>query len=68
MKFSNYKAVAKQEDHWWVGWIEKVLGANCQEATREELLESLKITLREGLEFNHTDAIEVIDRTAGKIV
>lgn len=29
---------------------------NCQEATREELLESLRITLSEALEFNRKDA------------
>ena len=60
MKSSNYTAVAKQEDHWWVGWIEEVPGVNCQEGSREELLESFKITPREALEFNRTDAINAI--------
>ena len=68
MKSSNYTAVVKQEDHWWIGWIEEVPGVDFQEANRGELLESLKITLRETLEFNRTDAIEVIGRTAGKVV
>ena len=68
MKSSNYTAVVKQEDHWWIGWIEEVPGVNCQEGSREESLESLKITLRETLEFNRTDAIEFIGRTAGKVV
>lgn len=58
MKTSSYKAVVKQEGGWWIGWIEEVPGVNCQEATREELLESLKITLREALELNRTDAID----------
>lgn len=58
MKSSIYKAVVKQEGDWWIGWIEEVPGVNCQEATREELLESLKITLREALELNRTDAID----------
>jgi hypothetical protein len=31
--------------------------ALCQEATRDELLKSLKITLEEALEFNRHDAI-----------
>ena len=61
----------KQEDHWWVGWvgwIAEVPGVNCQEANREELLESFKITLREALEFNRTDAFEPIGRTGGSVV
>jgi hypothetical protein len=55
---SNYTAVLKRSGEWWIGWIEEVPGVNCQEATREELLESLRITLREALEFNRRDAIE----------
>lgn len=58
MKASKYTAVVKQEDDWWIGWIEEVPGVNCQEATREQLLESLQITLREALELNRTDAID----------
>lgn len=61
MKSSSYTAVVKQEDQWWVGWIEEVPGVNCQEATREELIESLKITLREALELNRADAIASTD-------
>ncbi len=40
-----------------VGWIEEVPGVNCQEKTIEELRESLKITLKEALEFNRQDAL-----------
>ena len=47
---NNYTAVVKQDGDWWIGWIEEVPGVNCQEATRSELLESLKITLDEALE------------------
>jgi predicted RNase H-like HicB family nuclease len=54
---TTYTAVVKHEGDWWIGWIEEVPGVNCQEATREELLTSLKTTLREALEFNRTDAI-----------
>jgi len=52
-----YHAVIKQDGDWWIGWIEEIPGINCQEPTREELLESLKITLGEALEFNRRDAI-----------
>ena len=54
---NNFTAIIKQVDDWWIGWIEEVPGVNCQEATREELLESLKITLKEALEFNRQEAI-----------
>ena len=54
---NRYKAVIKQEAEWWIGWIEEVPGVNSQESTREKLLESLRITLREALEFNRKDAV-----------
>ncbi|HEX9654513.1 MAG TPA: type II toxin-antitoxin system HicB family antitoxin [bacterium] len=54
---NTYNAVIKQDGDWWIGWIEEVPGVNCQEATRDELLETLKVTLREALEFNRLDAI-----------
>lgn len=55
---NTYTAIAKKKGDWWIGWIEEVPGVNCQEHTREELLESLKVTLREALEFNRQDALE----------
>ena len=51
---NNYTAFIKQDGDWWIGWIEEVPGVNCQEATREELLETLRETLREALEFKDT--------------
>jgi predicted RNase H-like HicB family nuclease len=54
----DYTAVIKQSGRWWIGWIEEVPGVNCQEATKEELLESLRVTLREALEFNRQEALE----------
>jgi len=54
----NYTAVLRKSGEWWIGWIEEVPGVNCQEATREQLIESLRITLREALEFNRRDALE----------
>ena len=52
----NYTAVVKQDGEWWIGWIEEVPGVNCQERTRNELLESLRVTLGEALEMNRADA------------
>ena len=54
---TNYSAVVKQDAGWWVGWIEEIPGVNCQEKTRERLIESLRVTLREALELNRADAI-----------
>jgi len=51
-----YTAIIKQDGDWWIGWIEEVPGVNCQEASREELLETLEVTLREALEYNRQDA------------
>ncbi len=53
----EFTAVIKKEDDWWIGWIEEVAGVNCQERTREELLETLRITLKEALEFNRQEAL-----------
>ena len=53
----EYTAVIKQEDDWWVGWIEEVPGVNCQEKSFDELKESLAVTLKEALELNRQDAI-----------
>ncbi|TMI01150.1 MAG: type II toxin-antitoxin system HicB family antitoxin [Betaproteobacteria bacterium] len=52
----SYTAVVKQDGDWWIGWIEEVPGVNCQERTRDELLESLRATLGEALEMNRADA------------
>jgi hypothetical protein len=54
----NYTAVIKQSGRWWIGWIEEVPGVNCQEASKEALLESLRVTLREAIEFNRREARE----------
>ena len=53
---NEYTAVVKQDGDWWIGWIEEVPGVNCQEMTRKDLLESLRVTLTEALEFNRADA------------
>jgi len=53
----EYTAVIKQKGDWWIGWIEEISGVNCQERTHQELIESLRITLKEALEFNRQDAI-----------
>jgi hypothetical protein len=54
----TYTAVVKQSGPWWIGWIEEIPGVNCQEQSKETLLETLKVTLQEALEFNRREAIE----------
>jgi len=54
----SYSAVIKQSGSWWIGGIEEVPGVNCQEPTKQELIETLKVTLQEALEFNRREARE----------
>lgn len=57
---NEYTAVVKQEEDWWVGWIEEIPGVNCQERTFEELKETLGVTLKEAIEFNRMDALTAV--------
>ncbi|MXV78878.1 type II toxin-antitoxin system HicB family antitoxin [Candidatus Poribacteria bacterium] len=52
-----YTAQIQHRGEWWIGWVREIPGVNCQERTREELLETLRITLREALEFEAEDAL-----------
>ena len=55
----TYTAIVKKSERWWIGWIKEVPGVNCQEATREELLKSLRVTLREALQFRDLEIPKV---------
>ena len=57
---TEYTAIVKQEGEWWIGWIGEIPGVNCQEHTREDLMESLRATLKEALEFNRQDALSAV--------
>lgn len=56
----EFTAVVKHSGDWWTGWIEEVPGVKCQEATRDELLDTLAVTLREALELNRQDALAMV--------
>ena len=58
---NTYTAIIKKDNNWWIGWIEEVPGVNCQEKTKEKLLETLKVTLKEALEFNKQDALHAAE-------
>lgn len=55
----TYTALIQQRGEWWVGRIQELPSVNCQERTREELLDTLKITLGEMLEINREEAINL---------
>ncbi len=52
----NFKAVIKQDEGWWIGWVEEIPGVNSQGKTRAELMKNLRSALREALEFNSQEA------------
>lgn len=54
---NKYTAIIKQNGDWWLGWIEEIPGVNCQEASHDELIETLKITLQEALAFSREEAL-----------
>lgn len=53
----NFTAIVKQSGDWWIGWVEEVPGVNCQERSREALLETLRVTLAEAIAFNRQEAL-----------
>ena len=54
----TYTVVYRQDEGWWSGWIKEVPGVNCQEKTKEELFDTLRVTLEEALVLNEKDALE----------
>ena len=63
----EYTAVIKQDGDWWIGWIEEIPGINCQEVSRDELVKTLKVTLKEALEFNKRDALSAAGNSYSEI-
>lgn len=55
---NRYTAITKKDGDWWIGWVEEVPGVNGQERTEEELLQTLRVTLLEALQFNRDEAIK----------
>jgi hypothetical protein len=54
---STYTTIVKNDGDWWIGWIEEVPGVNAQEKSKADLLRSLRLILREALEFNRAEAL-----------
>jgi len=61
----KYRAIVKQSDGWWIGWLLDLPGVNAQERTREEVIESLRIGAQEMLAtqvpFEPDAAMMVVD-------
>ena len=52
----QYTAVIKQDEGWWIGWVEEIPGVNSQGKTRSELMKNLRSALREALVLNREEA------------
>lgn len=50
---TEYTAVVKQQEGWW----------NCQEHTYEDIMESLRVILKEALEFNRKETCSIVSRS-----
>jgi predicted RNase H-like HicB family nuclease len=57
----SFTAVIKQDEGWWIGWIEEVPGVNSQGRTRKELVKNLGSALKEALAMNKADALREAD-------
>ena len=53
---ATFTAITKEDNGWWIGWIEELPGVNAQERSKEELMASLREILAEALEFNREEA------------
>ena len=51
-----YTAIMKCTGEWWIGWVQEVPGVTCQERGREELMDTLAVTLEEMLEIRREAA------------
>ena len=63
----TYTAHIEHHGEWWIGWILEVSGVTCQERTREELLETLKITLLEILAYDDSGNMQTFRDSPGLI-
>jgi predicted RNase H-like HicB family nuclease len=55
---NTYTAVIKQDGKHWIGWIEEISGVNCQAESRDELLDTLQVTLAEAIQLNRESALQ----------
>ena len=48
---SQYTAIIKRQGNCRIGWSEEVPGVKGRERSRKDLVESLRVTLQEAIEF-----------------
>ena len=53
----EFTALIKQDNGWWIGWIEEIPGVNSQGQTRQELLANLQSALTEALDLNREESL-----------
>jgi predicted RNase H-like HicB family nuclease len=46
----EFTAVIKQDEGWWIGWVEEIPGVNSQGKTKAELLKNLKSAIKEAVD------------------
>ena len=59
----QFRALMKETEGWWIGWLLDLPGVNAQERTRERLIESLQIGAKEMLETEITFESDTIMTT-----
>ena len=59
----QFRALMKETEGWWIGWLLDLPGVNAQERTRERLIESLQIGATEMLETEVTFESDTIMTT-----
>lgn len=57
---AGYTAIIKEAEDCWIGWIAEMPGVNCQEHTHDELIETLRVTLREAIDSNRQEALDAM--------
>ena len=64
---NNYTAIIQKDADWWLGWVEEIPGVNCQERTREELLDSIHEALSDMLQLNREAAAVAATDTSERV-
>ena len=62
-----FTAVIQQDNGWWIGWVQEIPGVNCQERTREELLDSIQEALSDMLQLNREAAAVAATDTSERV-
>lgn len=67
MTSSPYTGVIHHNMTWSIGWVAEVPRVNAQARTRDELLDDLRVALREALEMNRADALAEVGQNLEEV-